>query len=199
MTVEWVQDLRDDTNASPAFEVVDGEETYLYIGATVDKTIKSDGTGKAGVYKLNARSGEIIWQYDRTVHTTAQVTGGAMGSPILGEHDLSDLVFFNFASIGGGENKGSLIAFRRLTGEVAWELNLGLYTWSSPLAIYDANGKGYIVQCDSAGRVWLIDGQTGEVYDKLTFGGNMEASPSAFDNILIIGTRTKGIFGIRVN
>ncbi|MCL2671030.1 MAG: PQQ-binding-like beta-propeller repeat protein [Clostridiales bacterium] len=198
MSVVWVQDLRDDTNASPALELTEDGEAYLYVGATVDATAKN-GRGKAGVYKLDARNGSILWQYDREVYTGQAITGGAMGSPVLGEQELSDLVFFNFASVGSGVNEGWLLAFDRATGELLWNLALPAYTWSSPLALYDASGRGYLIQCDRNGNILLIDGRSGEICDKLTLGGNMEASPSAFNNILVIGTRTKGIFGVRID
>lgn len=199
MSVVWVQDLRDDTNASPALEEASDGNVYLYIGATVDKTANSNGRGTAGIYKLDARSGEILWQYDKDVATTASVTGGAMGSALLGEQNLSQLVFFNFASVGSHLSEGQLLAVDRISGEIVWTSELPSYTWSSPLAVYNAAGEGYLIQCDRNGNVMLIDGQSGSILNRLTLGGNMEASPSAFDNILVIGTRAQGIFGVRID
>ncbi|MBQ1376377.1 MAG: pyrrolo-quinoline quinone, partial [Lachnospiraceae bacterium] len=58
------------------------------------------------------------------------------------------------------------------------------------------DGKGYICFCNSAGRLDLIDGLTGEVLDTMNLGSNVEASPAVFNNKFVVGTRGCKIFGI---
>ncbi len=70
------------------------------------------------------------------------------------------------------------------------------YTWSSPIALYDKDGNGYVIVCDSTGNMYMIDGLTGELYDTTNLGGNIEASPAAFENTIVVGTRGKKIYGI---
>ena len=67
-----------------------------------------------------------------------------------------------------------------------------------PLILYDDNGDGYVVQCDSAGRMYLFDGRTGETLDRLDLEGNFEASPAAFDNMIVVGTRASKIYGVKL-
>ena len=40
------------------------------------------------------------------------------------------------------------------------------YTWSSPIALYDKDGNGYVIVCDSTGNMYMIDGLTGELYNQ---------------------------------
>ena len=63
--------------------------------------------------------------------------------------------------------------------------------------MYDANGKAYIIVCNCTGDICVLNGQ-GQLIDKINVESNIEASPVAFDNYIVIGTRVKGIFGIKI-
>ena len=73
------------------------------------------------------------------------------------------------------------------------------YAWSSPVAIYEADGTGYIVACDSAGYAMLVNGATGAKLNTLFLGGLVEASPAVYENTLVVGTRTKQIQGFKIS
>ena len=83
------------------------------------------------------------------------------------------------------------------TGEEVWKFQVSGYTWCSPLAIYDGSGKAYIVVCNSNGDVYVLDGK-GNKLDSINLESNIEASPVAFGNYIVIGTRIKGIFGLKI-
>lgn len=199
MKVMWVQDIWDDTNASPVFELTEDGKTYLYIGDTLENKANANGYGPVSFFKIDAATGEIVWQADRDVYTTSGVTGGVMTSAILGENDLSGLVFIVYASYGNG-NHGDMVALNTETGEVVWETELLAYAWSSPAAVYDEEGHGYLVQCGYGGHVYLVDGKTGNILHTYTMpnNSNIEASPAIFDDVIVIGTRTEGIWGLRI-
>ena len=72
------------------------------------------------------------------------------------------------------------------------------YAWSSPIAIYTPAGKSYIVQCDSVGTMFLLEGTTGKVLSTLDLETNIEASPAAFGNMIVVGTRGERICGVRI-
>ena len=55
-----------------------------------------------------------------------------------------------------------------------------------------------MVLCDSQGTAHFIDGATGEVCDTLYLGGLVEASPAVYENTMVVGTRMKQIYGIRI-
>ena len=196
MQTVWVQDLVDDINSTPAFEETESGG-YLYVGNTVDKT-SNGGKGVSSFYKLDALTGEILWQYDKNVTTTSHITGGCMSSAVLGKGQLSGLVFTSFASTTG-KGAGTVYAFNTETGEIVWEKALGSYTWCSPVALYTESGKGYLFLFDHTGTAYLFDAADGTVLTTLKLSENMEASPCAFGDRIVIGTRARHIFGIRVS
>ena len=76
------------------------------------------------------------------------------------------------------------------------------YCYSSPVAVYDESGRGWIIQACSNGTILLMDGLTGETINTLQVNGVIEGSPAVFDNTLVIGTTGKDtsyIYGIRIN
>ena len=196
MEAVWVQDLGDDINATPA---LDETETglYLYVGNTVDRTMKRQ-KGTASFYKLNALTGEILWRFEQAVTSTDNITGGVMSSAVLGKNELSGLVFTTFASTYG-DTKGELYAFDTTTGEVVWHKALDTYTWSSPLALYTDAGKGYLLLFDHKGKGYLLDGRSGATLGNCKLSENIEASPCAFGDLIVIGTRDRHIYGLRVS
>ena len=64
--------------------------------------------------------------------------------------------------------------------------------------LYDEAGNGYLVQCNRKGNVYLLNGKTGEVLDMINIESNIEASPAAFDNMIVVGTRGQRIYGIKL-
>ena len=64
------------------------------------------------------------------------------------------------------------------------------------MAVYDEEGCGYLIYCNSAGDMYLLDGRTGEVLDTRNLGGNIEASPAVYGNTVVVGTRSQQIFGV---
>ena len=46
--------------------------------------------------------------------------------------------------------------------------------------------------------MFLIEGTTGKVLDTLDLETNIEASPAAYGNMVVVGTRGERICGVRV-
>jgi len=63
---------------------------------------------------------------------------------------------------------------------------------------YDAEGKGYIIQCDSVGNMYLIEGATGKVCFNINLGSNIESSPAIFNDRIVVATRGGEICCIKV-
>lgn len=197
METVWVQDIWDDTNATPCLE--EDPETgkaYLYVGNTLDNKADANGRGEVAFFKIDACTGEIVWQKEYTIYTTSHVTGGFQGSAVLGRGELEGLVITTYCSTGNGYD-GYVVAYDTATGFEVWSHKVSVYTWCSPVAMYDANGKAYIVVCDCSGNIILLDGK-GNQLDVINLESNIEASPVAFDNYIVIGTRIKGIFGLKI-
>lgn len=199
MEVIWIQDLEDDSNASPVFEMVEEDGTgYIYISTSLHWTADSKSRGSIPVLKINAATGEKVWERRYDCYTVSGVSGGVQATALLGQNNISDLVYFAIARTGG-ESKGRIVALSKETGEEVWACVMSDYTWSSPIALYDENGDGYVILCDSTGNMYMLDGRTGELYDTFNLGGdNIEASCAAFENTIVVGTRGRKIYGVYV-
>jgi outer membrane protein assembly factor BamB len=202
MTMIWAQNVLDDTNSTPVFEedLADGT-CYLYISTSlhITATGSSSRTGGIPIWKINAATGEIVWKTpDFPCYTISGRSGGVQATPVLGKNDIANLVIYPIARTPGA-NSGVLVALDKKTGEEVWKLDMTNYAWSSPIAVYTPAGKSYIVQCDSVGNMFLLEGTTGKVLDTLDLGTNpIEASPSAYGNMIVVGTRGEKICGVRV-
>lgn len=199
MEVVWMQDVLDDTNCSPVFEI--DEETggaSIYIGTSLHWTVESDNTGIIPFWRIDALTGKIVWKADGYRCTRSSVSGGIQDTAALGKNNVSDLVYVAYAMTTETPTRGRLVAYEKATGNERWAKDLDAYTWSSPIVLYDDNGDGYVVEFDSAGKCYLFDGETGDLLDKLELEGNFEASAAAFDDLIVIGTRASKIYGIRL-
>lgn len=90
---------------------------------------------------------------------------------------------------------GRLVCLRKTDGEVVWEYSTA-YSWSSPVCVYDQQGRGYVINADFNGDLHLVDGLTGEALDVINLESNIESSPAVYENRLVVGTRGQLIWGI---
>lgn len=192
----WALEKSDDTDATITIEVEDSIP-YLYTGTEVDK----QGTkGNAIIRKINGLSGEIIWEKDYecwSILGERPNNGGALATNIIGKNNLSHIVIFTLGRYKT-LNAGLMIALDKETGEEIWRWEMPHYAWSSPVDFYNENGKGYIIQCDSIGNMYLLDGITGNTLDKINLGSNIESSPAIFEDFIVVASRGGKIFGVKV-
>jgi len=203
MTLVWVQDTMDDTNASPIFEesIVEGT-AYIYIAPSLHITGTGDpAEGNVYIYKINAATGEKVWT-SGPYHCVSRpgVSGGVQGTGIIGRGDISNLVIFPVAGTPSVA-PGLLVALDKSTGQEVWSFAMANYAWSSPVAVYTEQGKSYVIICDSAGMVFMLDGSTGEVAASLNttqIGSIIEATPAVYGNTIVVGTRGMRIDAIQI-
>lgn len=198
LQLKWVQDVLDDTNCTPVLELEDGHP-YVYTSTS----FRAGWRAPAGsavtipIWKIDAVTGEIVWQKDYKCYTQDGVSGGTQGTLAIGKNKLSNLIFVPVARTPD-PGTGILAALDKKTGEVVWEIQTQVYSWSSPVAVYDSEGNGYIVFCTAGGYMYLIDGQTKTVLDSINLGGNVEASPAVYNNTIVVGTRAQAIWGVKL-
>ncbi len=199
MQLIWAQDTKDDSNATPVFEPISDTKGYLYTAPSLHWTADDDGSGTISLYKLNAVTGEILWEVPYDVHTVSGVSGGVQASPLLGKKGtkLENTVIYAIARTPGVDS-GLLVALDTATGEERWRLSMDQYAWSSPVAVYEADGNAYVLIGDTAGNLFLVDGATGDVADRLSVGTMVEATPAVFNNRIVIGTKCQKISGIDI-
>ena len=191
----WAVDVDDNTDATPALDFDEDGSLALYTGNTVEKQGKN---GVCTIRRLNALTGEQDWAYPVKVVYDKDEAGGCVASPIVGQQSISNLVIFTVAKTPEG---GQIIALDKKTGHVAWQQSMSHYSWSSPVAVYNADGDAWIIQGDSEGVLQLMDGQTGAVRDSIELEGAITGSPAVYNDMLVVGTSGKDvskIYGIRI-
>ena len=206
MRIVWVANTEDDTNGSPVLDVISDDEAYLYVGTSLHFMKDKNSKGIAPFFRINAMTGEIdqsTGRYGLTVFTVSGVSGGIQSTAAVGKADsnISDLVFITIARYGD-KDAGILVALDKMTFEVRWKMDMDAYSWSSPTVVYGSDGTGYVIQADSKGRIFLLDGATGKVLDTISSltDSNFEASPAVFGNMLVVGCRgDQTIFGVRLS
>ena len=190
----WVQDILDDSNSTPVLSEENGK-VYVYVSTSFHLGWRSSGTAPVPVWKLDAETGEIIWQHDYECSSVSGVSGGVQSTIAVGRQDLSDYIYVTVSRTGGGGN-GVLACLDKKTGETVWE-HKAAYAWSSPVCVYNADGSGKVLYAASAGKVYLLDGKTGEQLNSLAIpDGTIEASPAVYENRVILGTRGQSIRGL---
>lgn len=196
MTPLWYFLSGDDVDASLAIEV-ENDTPYVYTGNEVDQ---QGSEGYSYLRKLNGLTGEVVWECKYkcySVGTESPINGGLLATPVIGQASIADRVIFALAH---AEKKygGLVVALDKRTGQELWQYKPSKYVWSSPVAVYDSTGAAYLIVCDLAGQVSLLDAQKGTLLSTLSLGYEIEASPAVFGDKLVLGSRGPYIYGIRL-
>ena len=209
MTTVWAVDTDDAVEAAIALDMDEAGNLWLYTANTLDTRSRGD----CSIRRYNALTGEESWTLGiRVAETKNGKIPGAMASPVIGQYELNDLAYFTLSSVakagaetifgeGAEAAAGVLVAVNKTTGELAWAHRLDAYSYSSPVAVYNEAGRGWIIQACSNGTILLLDGVTGDVVNTLTVEGTIDASPAVYNDTLVIGTTGKNttfIYGIKL-
>lgn len=168
--------------------------------------------GGAQIRRYDALSGKEIWTVEIGVakNTKTKEDVGVKASPVIGQNDLDDLVFFTVTGLDaegrsllgvGEDTKAAIVALDKDSGTIRWAKGLSDRSESSPVAVYDKEGHGWIIQCAEDGTILLLEGRTGEQQAELKVEGKIKASPAVYNDIMVIGTTGKGtefVYGIRI-
>lgn len=197
MNIVWTHYLVDNTDSTPVLDASSGTP-FLYTGNSVGWRGSARKDQVTNLRKVNGLTGEVVWQYNLPSYYYFPVKGGLLSTPLLGKGEDSDLVIFNVAKTTA-PSEGTMIALDRETGQMVWSRSLAHYSWSSPVMITGTDGHEYGVFGDSAGLLHLFDPATGKDYSTVSLGKNVEASVSAYNNMLVVASYDQKIFGIKVS
>lgn len=195
LEVVWMQDVIDDTNCSPVLEK-EGDKVYIYISTSLHWT-QTNGRGDIPVFKIDAETGEIVWQHAFNCSTVTDTSGGVQGTIALGKNDCADLIFVPLAHFPD-RYRGGIAALRKDTGEQVWFYDGKNYTWSSPVVVTGEDGVSVVINADVSGELVMLNAQTGELIRKITPGSLIEASPAVYNDMLVLGLRNQKIKGIKL-
>ena len=194
LTCVWAGDTGDDTDATIVLEEEADGTVALYTATEREHSASYDEN--AYLRKINALTGEMLWKLPVKVYTSEGNEGGSFATPALGKDELGDLIFAHMTRTP--DDGATLMAVDKESGEVVWRVAMGSGGWSSPVCVYDASGKGYVLVGSSSGALRLYDGRTGRIISICDLEGNIEGSPAVFEDMLVVGTRGKRIFGVRI-
>ncbi|MGN0368022.1 MAG: PQQ-binding-like beta-propeller repeat protein, partial [Wujia sp.] len=190
----WVQDSLDDSNGSPVLSVED-DKVYLYASTSFHLGWRSSGSAQVPIWKIDAETGEIIWQTEYECQSLEDLSGGVQSTIATGRDGLEDYIYVTVSRTGGMHN-GVLSCLSKKDGKIMWE-HEAAYAWSSPVCVYNSDGSGKVIYCSSNGKMYLLDGLTGEQLDaEVLSEGVIEASPAVYNNCAVVGTRNCSIKGI---
>jgi hypothetical protein len=193
----WATGMTDDSDATIVLDQQNGVP-FLFTGTEVDK---QGSKGNSLLRKVHGLTGKVMWKKEipaLSILGENPVNGGLLATPVLGKQEISNQIIFTIArykTLSGG----LMISLDKETGKEIWRREMTNYAWSSPVAIYDQKGRSYLIQCDSAGRIYLIRGKTGELIQSVnTFGANIEASPAIYNDTIVIANRGGKIFTLKI-
>ena len=206
----WAAATGDAVMAAVALDLTEDRELNLYTANMLANRKK--GSDQIQIRRYDALSGKEAWCTDIgvTKGKKEKADVGAKASPVIGQNKLKDLVYFTVTGLSeearvklnlGGEEKSALIALNKDSGKVAWAMGMDSRTESSPVAVYDGEGNGWIIQCAQDGNIYLVDGLTGEKTGSLKLEAEILASPAVYNDTMVIGTTGKGtsfIYGIEI-
>ena len=204
----WAVNTGDAVMAAIALDMPTDEQLDLYTANMLANRKK----GSAQIRRYDALSGKEIWCTEIGVakDSKGKTDSGCKASPVIGENRLDGLVYFTVTGLNDdgraklnvkGDAKAALAALDKETGKIVWAYGLSDRSVSSPIAVYDGDGNGRIIQCAWDGSIIMVDGLTGELAAQITVEGNIEASPAAYNDIMVVGTTgkdTEHIYGIRI-
>ena len=198
MKAVWAKDVGDNTDAAIALDFDENGDLALYTGNTAYKRLGSKKP--VTIRRLNALTGEEIWNYEISCVYNKDQLSGCKASPVVGQNGISGLVIFT-VNMTGSANKSTVIALNKMDGTVEWEYELNAAAISSPVAVYNEAGDAWIIQGDQSGNLYLLDGSTGKVCNVLSLGGEIQGSPAVYKDMLVIGTCSKDnayMYGVRI-
>jgi outer membrane protein assembly factor BamB len=193
----WAFEAGDDTDASITVDV-EGDAPVLYTGCEVDKT---GPKGKTHLRRISGLTGKQDWDATYACLGSSgppkKIDAGVFATNAVGTGDVADLVFFTLARCPGPAN-GVLLALDKKTGKEVWKVDLPNYSWSSPTLLHDEDGKSWVLQGSIGGWLQLFDARTGTEQARTRLKGDIEATPAAFGDRIVLGTRDDIIFGVKV-
>lgn len=189
----WTVDNMDDTDATITMDMED-DNPVLYTACEVDK---QGSEGISRILKIEAKTGKILWEKDYKAYSVGTSNGGALATNIVGKNSMSNMVIFTLCR-AEVKDKGLMVALDKATGEELWRWEMPTYAWSSPVDVYDSQGKGYILQAIRSGTMYILDAADGKILGKTKIDNYIESSPSVYNDYAVLASRDGYFYGLKL-
>lgn len=194
----WHYYNHDDTDASLVIEVDEDDIPYLYSGCEMDN---QGSNGFCYLVKLNAIDGSKVWERKipcKKIPRGEKFTeGGLFATPLPGKGNCSDRLYICCIT-NTPAHHGDFMAIDKKTGEIIYSTHLDWYPWMSPISFLNEKNEEFIVAGDTQGKLYLINGKTGEIIYKNKVGLNFESSPAVRGNSFVLGSRGTQIYKFHI-
>ena len=194
----WHYYNHDDTDASLVIEVDEDAIPYLYSGCEMDN---QGSNGFCYLVKLNAIDGSKVWERKipcKKIPRGEKFTeGGLFATPLPGKGNCSDRLYICCIT-NTPAHHGDFMAIDKKTGEIIYSTHLDWYPWMSPISFLNEKNEEFIVAGDTQGKLYLINGKTGEIIYKNKVGLNFESSPAVRGNSFVLGSRGTQIYKFHI-
>ncbi len=197
LTPMWAADTGDSVTAAVALDQSDPDSLDLYTA----NLLNNRPEGKAQIRRYDALTGQELWCTEIGVEKESfDAEAGCRASPVIGEKGLGELVYFTVTGLddSGRETLGierpaesALVALDKSSGAVRWAAAMDGVCISSPVAVYDGEGRGWIIQGDGYGVLFLLDGLTGEEVGALALHWDITGSPAVYNDTLVVALTGK--------
>jgi outer membrane protein assembly factor BamB len=189
----WTKPLGGLISCTPA---VSGSDLYVAVGGTSEKWFADTGGDNGTLYKLNALTGDIIWQaalpYVRLYGFGQKIPRELHGSPVIGD----GMVFQS-------GNGWTTFAIDSETGEQLWNFTTeGRLSGSEGGALMNAitpvysNGKIYV---QDFFRLACLNATDGEKIWDLWLGHSMHGDPVIADDKIYVASDLKVMWSVDVD
>ena len=156
-----MQDIWDDSNSTPLFEesMEDGT-AYIYTSTSLHITADKNNEGPIPIWKINAATGEIVWQSDSyECHTVSGRVGAAWKRQACWARTISLTSWSTRWRARRDVGSGVLVALSKETGKEVlavsrWIITRGVRLW--PCIRLRASHISFSVTTD--GNIFLLEG-----------------------------------------
>ena len=178
----------------------DNNDFFVYSGTRMDYIEGSDtGTEAETVYfrKIEGLTGKILWENAYDVYGSTAYHAGLAETALIGENALAKYIYY---AVINQQSAGSTTVYcvNKSDGEVVWEYPIYAGAKSVPTAMYDKSGNGYVIMCDLDGHMHLLDGETGEIVNRLILEAGIDGSPAVFNNKIVVHLNNDTLVCVKV-
>ena len=178
----------------------DSDDFYLYSGTRLSFETDADViAGAQTVYfrKIEGLTGKVLWEKPYDVYASEDYRAGMAETALIGKNSLSKYIYY---AVMGQQSTGytTVVCANKSNGETVWEYPIYAGAKSVPVAMYDKTGKGYVIMCDLAGHVHFLDGDTGEIINRLILESGIDGCPAVFNNKIVVHLNNDTLVCVKV-